>query len=40
MMWERGEDAEPVEFLDDRNILEKVQVAHRNSPTTEGKAHP
>jgi hypothetical protein len=24
MMWERGEDAEPVEFLDDRNILEKV----------------
>jgi hypothetical protein len=40
MMWERGKDAEPVEFLDDRNILEKVQVAHRNSPTTEGKAHP
>ena len=24
LMWEHGSDAEPVEFLDDRNILEKA----------------
>jgi len=24
LMWEHGRDAEPVEFLDDRNILEAV----------------
>jgi hypothetical protein len=24
LMWERGSDAEPVEFLDDRNILEET----------------
>ena len=25
LMWERGKDADPVEFLDDGNIVERVQ---------------
>jgi len=24
LMWEHGKDAEPVEFLDDKNILERT----------------
>jgi len=27
LMWEQGDDAEPVEFLDDQNILETVPSA-------------
>jgi hypothetical protein len=26
LLWEHGGDAEPVEFLDDKNILSKVEV--------------
>lgn len=26
LMWEHGRDAEPAEFLDDKNILEKISV--------------